>query len=118
MEKLRALGQYDDNTDAILLVGRKKEIPQEVDPNKLILIGDCLKTHRKRGIFVEGCPPGEPAPHWAIVDRFTPEGIDLEDPNIGKLVRERMKNETPQFIEHMYKLKAEWDLKRKRRDPS
>jgi uncharacterized protein (DUF362 family) len=113
MEKLRALDQYDDNTDATILVGRKQEIPEGIDPDKLILIGDCLKRHRKKGIFVEGCPPGEPAPHWAIVDRWAPEGIDLDDPAIGELVRARMESETPPFVEHMHKLKAEWDQKKK-----
>ena len=113
MEKLRALDQYDDNTDATILVGRKQEIPEGIDPDKLILIGDCLKRHRKKGTFVEGCPPGEPAPHWAIVDRWAPEGIDLDDPAIGEMVRARMESETPQFVEHMHKLKAEWDQKKK-----
>jgi uncharacterized protein (DUF362 family) len=113
MEKLRALGQYDDNADAVILAGRKKEIPEGIDPNKLILIGDCLRKHKKKGLFVEGCPPGEPAPHWAIVDRWVPEEIDLEDPAIGEFVRERMKSETPQFVEHMHKLKSEWDQRQK-----
>jgi hypothetical protein len=79
----------------------------------LILIGDCLKKHRKNGLFVEGCPPGEPAPHWAIVDRWVPDGIDLEDPAIGELVRGRMESETPRFVEHMHKLKAEFERRKK-----
>jgi hypothetical protein len=111
MEKLRALNQYDDNTDATILVGRKKEIPEGIDPDKLILVGDCLKKHKKKGLFVEGCPPGEPAPHWVLVDRFAPEDIDLEDPAIGEMVRARMDEETPRFVEHMHKLKAAWDKK-------
>ena len=111
MEKLKALNQYDDNTDAVILVGRKKEIPQGIDPKKLILVGDCLKMHRNHGLHVQGCPPGEPAPHWAIVDRWVPEDIDLEDPAVGELVRARMESETPQFVEHMHRLKAAWDRK-------
>ena len=113
MEKLRAMNQYDENSDVTILVGRKKAIPQGIDRSKLILIGDCLKKYRKHGLFVEGCPPGEHAPHWAIVDRWVPEGIDLEDPAIGELVRARMESETPQFVEHMHELKAEWDRKKK-----
>ena len=113
MEKLRALGQYDGNTNATILVGNKKEIPQGIDPRNLILIGDCLKKYRKHGVFVEGCPPGEPAPHWAIVDRWMPEDIDISDPAIGEIVRTRMESETPQFMEHMYKLKAEFELRKK-----
>jgi len=47
------------------------------------------------------------------VDRFAPEGIDPEDPGVAEFVRGRMEAETPQFIEHMHKLKAEWDQKKK-----
>jgi uncharacterized protein (DUF362 family) len=112
MEKLKSLDQYDDNTDAVILVGRKKEVPEGVDREKLILVGDCLKTHKKHGLWVQGCPPGEPAPHWAIVDRWTPEGIDLDDPEIRKLVRARLEEETPRFMEHMHRLKAEWESRK------
>jgi hypothetical protein len=108
MEKLKALGQYEANAGTTILVGRKKTVPEGIAPDKLVLVGDCLKLHRKKGIFVEGCPPGEPAPHWAIVDRFTP-AFDLRDPGSGAAIRERMKNETPPFIEHMHRLKARWD---------
>lgn len=113
MEKLRALGQYEANADAVILVGNKKDIPEGVDPRSLILIGDCLKRHRKRGLFVEGCPPGEPAPHWAIVDRWVPEGIDVSDPAITEVIRQRMENETPRFVEHMHRLKDEWEQRNK-----
>ena len=81
-------------------MGRKKEIPKGIDPDKLVLIGDCLKMHHKKGIFVEGCPPGEPVPHWAIVERGLP---DLSNP------RERMDKETPQIMAHVRRLKALWD---------
>lgn len=107
MEKLKSLDQYEENSDATILVGRKKAIPEGIEPDKLILVGDCLKKFKKHGIFVEGCPPGEPAPHWAIVDRFSGE-VDFEDPEILKAVRERLGAEIFPFIEHMQKLKAEW----------
>jgi len=113
MEKLRALNQYDANSEVTILVGRKKEIPQGIDPDKLVLVGDCLKKHKKHGIHVMGCPPGEPAPHWAIVDRWSPgDDIDLDDPGLGELVRARMEEETPAFVEHMHKLKAEFEQKK------
>jgi uncharacterized protein (DUF362 family) len=100
MEKLKALDQYDDNTDVTILVGRKREIPEGIDPDKLVLVGDCLKMHCTKGIFVQGCPPGEPVPHWAIVDRCIPK---IRDP------RERMDKETPRLMEHIHRLKAIWD---------
>ena len=108
MERLKSLDQYNDKSDVTILVGRKKEIPEGVPPEKLILVGDCLKKYRKQGIHVEGCPPAEPAPHWTIVDRVS-LNVDLSDPEVLKLGRARMEEEAFPFIEHMIKLKAEWD---------
>ncbi|MCP4629419.1 MAG: DUF362 domain-containing protein [bacterium] len=112
IEKLKAFGQYDDNSDAKVYVGKKKAIPEDIPPDQLILVGDCLKRHKKKGIFVEGCPPGEPAPHWAIVDRVAPD-FDLENPEFAKLARERLGSEVFPFIEHMMKIKAEWESEQK-----
>jgi len=111
MERLKSLDQYDDNSDVTIMVGRKKEIPDHIPPDKLILVGDCLKKFKKNGIHVEGCPPGEPAPHWAIVDRMSvsSEEVDLTDPEITNIIRARMEEEAFPFIEHMIKLKEEHD---------
>ncbi len=62
--------------------------------------------------WISRCPPVEPLPHWVIVDRFAPEGIDAENPEVAKFVRDRMAEETPKFVEHMHKLTAEFDSKR------
>jgi len=120
MEKLKSLGQYEDNADVTILIGRKKATPEGIDPGKLVLVGDCLKMLRSKGIFVEGCPPGEPSPHWAIVDRRFP-AFDLRDPSAGLAIRQRGANETPRLMEHIRRLKAIWDKeqtgkKQKRRD--
>jgi hypothetical protein len=114
MEKLKAMGQYEDNADKTILVGRKKNIPEGVDPKKLVLIGDCLKMNRNKGIFVEGCPPTEPFPHWAIVDGYSPP-FDMSDPKNTNAPRDRMADEEPQFIEHMHRLKAQWDEEKKKK---
>jgi uncharacterized protein (DUF362 family) len=109
MERLKSLNQYDNNSDLTILVGRKKEIPKGIPPEKLILVGDCLKKFRNQGIYVEGCPPGEPAPCWSIVDRVSMVDVDISNPEIFKIARARMEQEAFPFIEHMIKLKAEWD---------
>ena len=66
MEKLKALGQYDKNAGCHVVVGPKRddELPQGVDPNNVILIGDCVKRLRGKGVghFCAGCPPLEPHP--------------------------------------------------------
>jgi len=100
MEKLKSLGQYDKNSDVKILVGRKKKIPEGLDPYKLILVGDCLKKYRNQGIFSGGCPPLEPHPLWAIVDR-------KEYTEMGPGFRERMAEEAPFFDAHMQKLRNE-----------
>lgn len=97
MERLKSLGEYEKNKDCIILVGRKKSIPEGVDPKNLILHGDCLKKYRAKGIFIGGCPPGEPFPTWAIVDR-------KDYTEVGPDVRERMAREAPAFQAHMAKL--------------
>jgi len=102
MEKLKSLNEYEKNADATIFVGRKKGIPEGLDPYKVILFGDCLKKYRKHGIFIAGCPPAEPHPVWAIVDRkdYTEIGPDL---------RERMAREAPYFEAHMETLLKERD---------
>ncbi|MBI5441524.1 MAG: DUF362 domain-containing protein [Deltaproteobacteria bacterium] len=102
MEKLKALGEYERNSDVSIFVGRKKELPAGLDPHDVILFGDCLKKHRGKGIFVGGCPPAEPDPLWAIVDRkdYDGPGEDLTGP------RTRMAAEAPLFEAHVEKLRA------------
>lgn len=76
MEKLKALGEYDKNTDAVVVLGAKKSIPEDIPPERLILCGNCTAKYRDRGIAVHGCPPSEPHIVWAIVDREDQNGID------------------------------------------
>jgi uncharacterized protein (DUF362 family) len=104
MEKLIALGEYDKNKDATIFVGRKKDLPEGMDPYRVILFGDCLKKYRNRGVFVGGCPPAEPHPLWAIVDR-------KDYTEIGPELRPRMAKEAPYFEAHMEKLIREREEK-------
>ncbi len=104
MEKLKALGEYEKNKDIHIFVGRKKEIPKGLDPKKVLLFGDCLKKHRGKGIFAAGCPPLEPHPLWAIVDRE--DHTEMES-----YFRKRMAEEGPPFEAYMEKLKMESQAK-------
>ncbi len=98
LERLKSLGEYDKNTEATILVGRKKSLPEGVEKGKnLILHGDCLKKYRNEGIFIGGCPPAEPHPVWAIVDR-------QDYTEIGPGLRERMAAEGPAFEAHLEKM--------------
>ena len=106
MEKLKALNEYDKNKDVYIFVGRKKGIPEGLDPDKVILFGDCLKKYRGRGIFAAGCPPLEPHPLWAIVDRE--DHTEMEP-----YFRERMGKEGKPFEAYMEKLVKERNEKNK-----
>jgi uncharacterized protein (DUF362 family) len=110
MEKLKSLGEYDKNSDVNILVGRKESLPEGLDPYKVILFGDCLKKYRKEGVFVGGCPPAEPHPLWAIIDR-------KDYTEIGPELRPRMAKEAPFFEAHMEELKKERAEKEKQ-DPT
>ena len=41
-------------------------------------MGDCTKKFWNKGIFIPGCPPGEPHLQWAIVDRVNVNSDLLE----------------------------------------
>jgi hypothetical protein len=105
MEKLKALGEYEKNAGATIIIGRKKELPKGVDPKDLILVGNCTKKFRDHGIFCGGCPPGECFPGWSIIDR---KGITLADDAGGSdAVRARMARDKEIFLKHITKLRDE-----------
>lgn len=101
MEKLHALGEYENNIDAIIVLGRKEEthLPK-VDRKSLILVGNCLRKYRDRGIWVKGCPPAEPHPLWAILDRE-------DQTEIVEGIRERMAKDDVLWRRYLDRIVAE-----------
>jgi uncharacterized protein (DUF362 family) len=78
MEMLKVIGEYDKHAGTSIIIGPKKSLPEGAKRGKdLILIGDCLKKHRREGLFAPGCPPMEPPALFAIVDRKIYEGSTL-----------------------------------------
>ena len=69
MECLKALGIYQKNAGMHIVVGNKKDLPQGIDPGNIILVGDCNKKFRGKGISAGGCPPAESWIIFAIRDR-------------------------------------------------
>ncbi len=70
LERLKPLGEYDKNAGISIILGHAKELPKNVKPRDLILMGNCIpKQFRDQGIFVEGCPPWEMHPAWPIIER-------------------------------------------------
>lgn len=103
MEKLKALGEYDKNKGATIVAGRVKELPKVENPKDLILVGNCVLKYRGKGVFAGGCPPAEPFPLWAIVDRK--DYYELSDP---EKVRERMNKETEIFTKYSEEQRDKW----------
>lgn len=67
--------------------------------------GSCLKKYRDQGVYIDGCPPLEPFPLWALVDR--------EDyTETEQLDRERIASEDPLFRKQMEKLAREFEQSR------
>ncbi len=104
METLKAIGAYDVNAGITIMIGRKKELPEGVDPQNLILIGDCLQRYRGRGAFVGGCPPGEPFALFAVMDRQDHTDAATE---IAAGARERFEAIGPVFQAYMCKLREQ-----------
>jgi uncharacterized protein (DUF362 family) len=104
MEKLKALGEYERNAGCTIMVGAKRddEMPKDVDPNNVILVGDCLRRFKGKGVghWAGNCPPLEPHVLWTIIDRR--DCYEME-PDI----RERMAGEQVPWLEHIEKLKAQ-----------
>jgi uncharacterized protein (DUF362 family) len=106
MEKLKALDEYEKNAGCTILLGPKRDdaMPKDVDPNDVILVGDCLKRFRGKGKghWVGNCPPLEPHVLWTIVERR--DFMELEPDT-----RERMAREEGPWLAYIDKLRAKRD---------
>jgi len=112
MVRMQALGEYDRNAGAQIVIGRKKGIPEGLKPGKdLILVGDCLRPLKKRieeaggeCVFAVGCPPLEILPYWALRDRVDqPRPEMLADENLREQERLRVEEENARFLEWIRK---------------
>ena len=113
MAKLKLLNEYDKNKGIHIVLGRHKDIPEGIGFGKnLILVGDCTKPLKKKldeagksYLFAVGCPPGEPLPYWAIVDRKDQPDLELfQQPAV---MRKRLEDETDILLEKLKTQKNE-----------
>jgi hypothetical protein len=83
-------------------------MPQDVDPNDVILIGDCVKRFRGGGRhWSAGCPPLEPHPLWVFIDRE--DHYEMED-----YFRARMAEDEKPWVEWIEKMRKEKEEKGKK----
>jgi uncharacterized protein (DUF362 family) len=100
MERLKAIGKYDENAGITICVGPTKELPKK-NKKDIILLGDCVKKWRGQGVYISGCPPGERYPLAAITSRRDSETISKEKRNV-----ETEAEEARQINDYVQKLRA------------
>ena len=109
MEKLKAMDEYEKHKGISILVGLKKEIPKGLKLGKdVILMGDCLRKYRGLGSpFSGGCPPAEPFPLWAILDR-------KDHTEVGPEFRQRMGQDEKYWVPYLRELERKKSSKYKK----
>jgi uncharacterized protein (DUF362 family) len=112
MERLKAIGKYDENAGITICAGPKKELPKK-DKDDIILLGDCLKKWRGFGVYISGCPPGERYPVKAITTRKDSDTIAKEPRNV-----ETEAEEARQINEYVQLRKAEAAIKDSGKKPA
>ena len=120
MEKLKAMGEYDKNAGISIFIGPKKKLPEGLDPKDTILFGNCLTKHKDKGVFIEGCPPMEGSPIFAILDRKTMtfprddmENMPDPDPAEIEKMNSVIEREKRMFAEYVEKLRKEREARSK-----
>jgi len=106
LETLKALGEYDRNAGVTIVAGKINQLPKVDNPKNLILMGDCTKKWRDKGVFGAGCPQTEGVLFKQIVDRrdiYTLKdvmGADETDPEGLKLARKKAKEDGEKFLKY------------------
>ena len=105
---MKVLGEYDKYKGSHIIIGRKKGLPEGIQPGKdVLLMGDCLKPLRKKihgdCVFVAGCPPLESASYRGFVDRE--DQIERASD-----ARERHTRESKIFMEKLYGRKEDGEM--------
>lgn len=99
METLKAIGEYDKNAGKTIVIGRKDSIPDDIPKEKLILHGNCTKKWRDRGLWIEGCPPGETSMYMTVKEGYV---VDGRDDQVEKLIRPMQHADQPAWKKYVY----------------
>jgi hypothetical protein len=95
METMKAIGEYDNCSDLVVVAGSKNEIPADVDDKKLVLHGNCTRRHLKDhpdAMFIFGCPPAEPCLYMTMSTRSVVDGSGSQ---FSEYLRPRMAADQP-----------------------
>lgn len=89
MECLKALGEYDKQAGTNIVIGSKRELPDGLDPEKTVFVGDCNKKFRGQGYYASGCPPAEPYIIFSMLEkRDYLEDDEFTRPKYDKMVEQ------------------------------
>lgn len=92
METLKALDEYDKNSDTTVVVGPRNTLPDK-PKEKIILHGNCTKKWADKGLWIPGCPPGEPALYMSLTEHKVIDG-GVEG-MVENYIRPRMAKDQP-----------------------
>lgn len=95
METMKAIGEYEDRSDMVVVAGSKNVIPADIPDEKLVLHGNCTRRHLKEhpnALFIFGCPPAEPCLYMTLSSRTQ---IDGANGQLGEVCRPRMAKDQP-----------------------
>ena len=94
METLKAIGEYEKNPDTTVVVGPRNTLPDK-PKDKIILHGNCTKKWADKGLWIPGCPPGEPALYMSLTEHKVIDGG--VDGMVENYIRPRMAKDQPQW---------------------
>lgn len=95
METMKAIGEYEDRSDMVVVAGSKNTISPDIPDEKLVLHGNCTRRHLKdhpNALFIMGCPPAEPCLYMTLSTRSQ---IDGANGQLGEYCRPRMAADQP-----------------------
>lgn len=102
METLKAIGEYEKNTDLTIVAGGKNTLPTDKPDEKIILHGNCTRKYLREhpgAMFLQGCPPGEGSLYMTTVRRTPIFGQDHE----MKWIRQRHDDDAPAWRAYVEK---------------
>ena len=104
METLKAIGEYDCNSDTTIVVGARNTLPDK-PKDKIVLHGNCTKRWADKGLWIPGCPPGETSLYMTVSEH---EVIAGPGPIVTEYIRPRMDKDQPIWRAYVEKKAEEY----------
>jgi len=102
METLKAIGEYEKNSDMTMVIGGRNDPPVGKQGDKVILHGNCTRKYLKQcpdALFIQGCPPGEGALYMTTLRKEPMDGREGQ----MEWIRPRMEQDAPAWRAYVEK---------------